>query len=166
MDRPAATDTATARRCARRDARRPRGSLCATALAMAWLLAATGCEVATIGAPLAAATYQSNTTLEVIVDAYHAQVLAASVTALEDMDMVIESERADEQEGKLVGRTTWGESVVVETEQENGVNSVLSIRVGLLGDVGLSWDIYRSIKRNLYREGLIQLASHRPPHMR
>lgn len=146
--------------------RRARAGAGRLALAAALAAVLTACEVATIGAPLAVSAYQTNTTLEVIVDAYHSQVLAASVTALEDLDVIIESERLDAQEGRLVGRTTWGESVTVETAQENGVNSMLSIRVGLLGDVGMSWDIYRSIKRTLYREGLIQLASHRPPAMR
>ena len=131
-------------------------------LALVAASALGGCAVLTIGAPLAAETYYRNAELEVVVDAYHAEVLAASVTVLEELDFEIKAQHIGEIDGSVVGRTPWGEAVTIGATQETGVNTTLTIRVGLLGDVALSWDIYRGIKRDLYRNGLIDLGRARP----
>lgn len=131
-------------------------------LCVAAAAASGGCTTATMAAfGLSAHLYKTNTTLEVVFDHTYREVVSAAPGAFEELSIALQSREIDLLEGEVEGTTETGETVTVKAVREEGHNSTVRIRVGVLGDESMNWAIYTALKRQLAVTGRVRLEHHK-----
>lgn len=77
------------------------------------------------------------------------EIVAAAQDALEELDLEVEESRSSQLDGIVTATTAQGQEIKVSVKREGDEQSRISIRVGALGDSGISNTILEKTKKNL-----------------
>ena len=113
------------------------------ALALFGLLAVGACKTSKPGVKYVAGSYQQRFA------AAPPQLVDAARAVVEDMKLILIDSEATELDGKVVARTAQDRKVNISVESEGPDVSLVSVRVGTLGDEEISQMILDKIKEKL-----------------
>lgn len=122
------------------------------ALLLAAALPAAGCWAAAVGVALGGAIYFTADESEVF-DAPAPEVHAATVAALERLDLKLASDIARPDGAELEGMASDGRDLSIRIQEETAMQTRVGVRIGLTGDVAESARIRNEIRAGLAERG-------------
>lgn len=116
------------------------------------LIGVVGCApaiIAAAGLAAASAIVWHRGWLKQTLPTPHDRVYRAARSALDDLDIVLESETFEADRGVLDGYDADSHRVMVKTRSEGETSTEIRIRVGLWGDQARSVEILEQLKKHL-----------------
>jgi hypothetical protein len=118
------------------------------ALVLAAALPLAGCWFLLVGAGLGGAIYFTADESEVF-DAPAEQVYAATLAALERLQVPVDSSIRRSDGGEIRGMAPDGRNLAIRVEEESSARTRVGVRIGLSGDVAESARIRNEIRAGL-----------------